>query len=234
VGLILKVMLHPAEPKHDRFNSTTSSWKSAGVGVCSGTVVVGATVDGTVVARFSIDTGDATVVGVVDFPAPAAAPMMIISAKRAPQPSRPYSSPLLPRFVGAGGGGVGYGGGGGGPEVGGGNGGVVMALHRRVRRQMKNRKAKCLAVRLAKCVGEYTSGMANTTFRTDGPSEAALAELTADGTDKSAVIREAIVQLARSRHQDALRVAAERLAADPTYQAEVAAVQDDFEDARAW
>lgn len=76
--------------------------------------------------------------------------------------------------------------------------------------------------------------MGNTTFRTDGPSEAALAELTADGTDKSVVIREALVLLARHRHQQALRATAERLADDPDYLAEVAAVQSDFGDARAW
>ena len=80
----------------------------------------------------------------------------------------------------------------------------------------------------------YTAGMATVTFRTDPTTDEALSELTADGTDRSDAIRKAVILAASQRRQDRLRGLAARLAADPDYQAEVASVQHDFRDLRAW
>jgi hypothetical protein len=76
--------------------------------------------------------------------------------------------------------------------------------------------------------------MATVTFRTDTRTDEALAELTADGTDRSDAIRQALILAAAHRRQVRLQDVAARLAADPAYQAEVAAVHDDLREFRAW
>lgn len=76
--------------------------------------------------------------------------------------------------------------------------------------------------------------MANITFRSDTTTDQALAELTADGSERSDAIRRALATQARLHRQQRLRAEAERMRADPAYLAEVAAVQADMADLRAW
>jgi 2-C-methyl-D-erythritol 4-phosphate cytidylyltransferase len=84
------------------------------------------------------------------------------------------------------------------------------------------------------CASQYVLHMANITFRSDEATDQALAELTADGSDRSTAIRRALAAEAKRRRQDHLLHEANRLASDPDYLAEVAAVQDDMSDIRAW
>jgi Arc/MetJ-type ribon-helix-helix transcriptional regulator len=78
-------------------------------------------------------------------------------------------------------------------------------------------------------------GMTTTiTFRTDPETERALAELTADGTSQSAVIREAVLAAHQRRQAERLRAETEALAADPDDLAEVRAIQSELESLRAW
>jgi hypothetical protein len=72
------------------------------------------------------------------------------------------------------------------------------------------------------------------TVRTDEETDKALAELTADGSDRSAAIRAAIIQAALHRRAERLRAEAQNLAEDPDDRAEIAAVQADMEALRAW
>lgn len=76
--------------------------------------------------------------------------------------------------------------------------------------------------------------MASITFRTDPATDQALGLLTADGASQSDAIRQALITAARQRRRERLRAEAQRLAADPEYQAEVASVQADMEALRAW
>ncbi|NVI89192.1 ribbon-helix-helix protein, CopG family [Actinomadura sp. BRA 177] len=76
--------------------------------------------------------------------------------------------------------------------------------------------------------------MSTITIRADEQTERALDELTEDGVDRSAAIREAIQEAAQRRRANKLRAEAESLAADPDDRAEAAAVLADMESLRAW
>ncbi|GAA2451673.1 hypothetical protein GCM10010191_82350 [Actinomadura vinacea] len=76
--------------------------------------------------------------------------------------------------------------------------------------------------------------MSTITIRADEATEQALAELTEDGAERSAAIREAIQEAARLHRARKVRAEAEALAADPDDRAEIAAVLKDMEDLRAW
>jgi predicted transcriptional regulator len=72
------------------------------------------------------------------------------------------------------------------------------------------------------------------TFRTDPDVDKALAELGADGRDRSQVIREAILLANRLRRRERLRAEALELANDPVNQAEIRAVREELDAIRAW
>lgn len=57
--------------------------------------------------------------------------------------------------------------------------------------------------------------MAVITFSTDGPSERALIELTADGSTVSEVIRQALVDAARQRRREQMRWQSVEASRDP-------------------
>jgi hypothetical protein len=76
--------------------------------------------------------------------------------------------------------------------------------------------------------------MATITLRTDPETERALAELTADGVERSQAIRQAIVTAARLKEAERLREEAKALANDPDDVAEARAVLADMESLRAW
>ncbi|HYU83465.1 MAG TPA: hypothetical protein VEK80_01560 [Kribbellaceae bacterium] len=76
--------------------------------------------------------------------------------------------------------------------------------------------------------------MGTITFRADDEVERALVELMADGQDRSAVIRRAIVDAARRLADDRLRAEAAALAADEADVAEARAVLADLDAVRAW
>lgn len=76
--------------------------------------------------------------------------------------------------------------------------------------------------------------MANITFRSDPETDRALAELTADGSERSDAIRRALAAQAKRHRQERMRAEAERMAADPAYLAEVAETQAVMEPYRAW
>jgi Arc/MetJ-type ribon-helix-helix transcriptional regulator len=80
----------------------------------------------------------------------------------------------------------------------------------------------------------YTSGMASITFRSDAASDAALRELTADGSDRSEVIRRALTDAATRRRAERLRAQAQALANDPDDLAEMHRVQAEMGALRAW
>jgi hypothetical protein len=75
--------------------------------------------------------------------------------------------------------------------------------------------------------------MATITLRTDPETERALAELTADGVERSQAIRQAIVTAARLKEAERLREEAKALANDPDDVAEARAVLADMESLRA-
>jgi hypothetical protein len=72
------------------------------------------------------------------------------------------------------------------------------------------------------------------TFRTDARSEAALAELTTDGSSVSEAVRQALVDAVRLRRREQMRRASTALAEDPADLEESAAVRRDMDDLRAW
>ena len=72
------------------------------------------------------------------------------------------------------------------------------------------------------------------TFRTDAESEDALAELTADGRNKTDVIKAALILAAQAQRRERLRAEAAALAADTEDLAEIRAVREDMDDLRAW
>jgi Arc/MetJ-type ribon-helix-helix transcriptional regulator len=76
--------------------------------------------------------------------------------------------------------------------------------------------------------------MASITFRSDAASDAALRELTADGSDRSEVIRRALTDAATRRRAERLRAQAQALANDPDDLAEMRRVQAEMGALRAW
>jgi hypothetical protein len=76
--------------------------------------------------------------------------------------------------------------------------------------------------------------MATITFRADSAIEAALAELMADGHDRSQAIRDAILTAQKLHQARRLRQEAESLAADPDDVAEARQVLAELENLRAW
>lgn len=70
--------------------------------------------------------------------------------------------------------------------------------------------------------------------RVDPQTEAALDELTADGTTRSEAIRRAILDAAREARSRQLRQESERLRNDPDDLAEVRRIQEIMEDMGAW
>lgn len=75
---------------------------------------------------------------------------------------------------------------------------------------------------------------ATITFRPDDEARHALAELTADGTVVSTVVREALIGTAARHAKARLRAEAAALGADPDDRAEAAKVLRDLETSRAW
>jgi predicted transcriptional regulator len=77
--------------------------------------------------------------------------------------------------------------------------------------------------------------MSTITFRTDPAVDAALDELS-DGErrERSAIIRDAILQAAKAHRRERIRAESERVASDPDDAAEMIAVQKDMEHLRAW
>lgn len=76
--------------------------------------------------------------------------------------------------------------------------------------------------------------MGSITFRSDAASDAALRELTADGSDRSEVIRRALTDAAARRRAERLRAQAQALANDPDDLAEMRRVQAEMGALRAW
>lgn len=76
--------------------------------------------------------------------------------------------------------------------------------------------------------------MGSITFRSDQAADAALEELTKDGVDRSAAIRQALLEAAARRRAQRLRAQAEALANDPDDLAEMRRVQADMAALRAW
>jgi Arc/MetJ-type ribon-helix-helix transcriptional regulator len=76
--------------------------------------------------------------------------------------------------------------------------------------------------------------METITFRPDAEAERALNELTADGTSRSAAIRDALLTAYRQRRIERQRAEAARLANDPDDRAEMRAIQEEMETVRAW
>ena len=72
------------------------------------------------------------------------------------------------------------------------------------------------------------------TFRSDEASDAALRELTADGSDRSEAIRRALTEAAARRRAQRLRAQAEALAGDPDDLAEMRRIQAEMAALRAW
>lgn len=72
------------------------------------------------------------------------------------------------------------------------------------------------------------------TFRPDADAQRALAALTNDGTTVSAAVRSALIEAAKARAGDRLRVEAATLAADEADRAEATQVLRDMETLRAW
>jgi hypothetical protein len=71
-------------------------------------------------------------------------------------------------------------------------------------------------------------------FRTDDRSDAALAELTADGSTVSEAIRQALVDAVRMRRREQMRRESISVSQDPSDLAESRAVLREMEDLRAW
>jgi hypothetical protein len=72
------------------------------------------------------------------------------------------------------------------------------------------------------------------TFRSDEASDAALKELTSDGSDRSEAIRRALVESAARQRARRLRTQAEALANDADDLEEMRRVQADMAAIRAW
>lgn len=76
--------------------------------------------------------------------------------------------------------------------------------------------------------------MAVVNFRTDGPAERALAELTADGSSVSDAIRQALVDAVRFRRREQMRRESLAAASDPSDLAESRQVRREMDELRAW
>lgn len=76
--------------------------------------------------------------------------------------------------------------------------------------------------------------MATITFRTDSVIEQALAELMANGSDRSTAIRDAILTARKEMRRAQLRAECEAIRNDPDDLAEVRAIQQEMETLRAW
>lgn len=77
--------------------------------------------------------------------------------------------------------------------------------------------------------------MSAITFRASPEVEQALSELAADtGQDRSAAIRQAILESWRAHRTSRLRAEAEALANDPDDVAEMRAVREELDNLRAW
>jgi hypothetical protein len=76
--------------------------------------------------------------------------------------------------------------------------------------------------------------MAVVNFRTDESSEAALAELTADGTTVSDAIRRALVDAVRLRRREQMRRESLEMLHDSDDLAESRAVRKEMDELRAW
>ena len=76
--------------------------------------------------------------------------------------------------------------------------------------------------------------MAVLNFRTDDRSEAALAELTADGSTTSEAIRQALVDAVKLRRREQMRAESRELANDPEDRAESRRVLAAMDELRAW
>ena len=71
-------------------------------------------------------------------------------------------------------------------------------------------------------------------FRTDEPTDRALAKLTADGSTVSDAIRRALIDAVRLRRREQMREESLDLAADPADLAESRRVLKEMDDLRAW
>lgn len=80
----------------------------------------------------------------------------------------------------------------------------------------------------------YTAAMPTVNFRTDGPSELALAELTSDGATVSEAIRQALVDAVRLRRREQMRFESREVSADPADLAESQRIRAEMDDLRAW
>lgn len=76
--------------------------------------------------------------------------------------------------------------------------------------------------------------MTTITLRIDSELEGLLADLMADGSDRSTVIRDAVRLAWRDRRRSELIVESEQIAADEADRAEIRSVQRDLESLRAW
>lgn len=76
--------------------------------------------------------------------------------------------------------------------------------------------------------------MTTLTVRVDKEVEQALTDLTANGRTRSEVVRQAVIEAARTERRSKLRDTSRRLAEDPDDVAEMRAVQSDLEPLRAW
>jgi hypothetical protein len=76
--------------------------------------------------------------------------------------------------------------------------------------------------------------MAVVNFRTDDRADAALAELTADGSSVSAAIRQALVDSVRLRRREQMRRDAQASMDDPADVAESRQVLEEMDELRAW
>ena len=80
----------------------------------------------------------------------------------------------------------------------------------------------------------YDCRMAVVNFRTDERSDAALAELTANGSSVSDAIRQALVDAVRLRRREQMRRESLEVSADAKDVAESRAVLKAMDDLRAW
>jgi hypothetical protein len=76
--------------------------------------------------------------------------------------------------------------------------------------------------------------MAVVNFRTDGPTERALAELTADGSSVSDAIRQALVDAVRLRRREQMRRESLEAVNDPVDLAESRQILKEMDELRAW
>ena len=76
--------------------------------------------------------------------------------------------------------------------------------------------------------------MATITLRIDSEVEELLADLMADGSDRSTVIRDAVRLAWRDRRRQQLLAEWESIASDEQDRSEIAAAQRDLEELRAW